>query len=1443
MSLRRLAGFVCALLLCWGVAAPAAAQTRSLRSVDDTIPAPLRPWVSWAMYDQPDLACPQVDGTDTKRVCVWPGSLTVEANAKGASFAMQVWLARDDDVVLPGDDTLWPQDVHADGGAAVIGQTDNHPRVHLAAGAHRLTGTFQWTSVPQVLPTPASTGRIGLTVGGTRVEHPRLDADGRLWLQGGAGLDARDEADSIHASIYRRVEDGSPLKVTTQLELNVSGKAREIDLGHVLLAHSRPTSVESPLPVKITPDGGVSVYGRPGTHRVTIAALLTQKTDTITAPAPGPDFYDPQEVWVWIPDETLRSVELSGLQAVDPARTSLPKAWHGHTTFLAKPNASLKLAVSRRGVTPSPNTIGLRRQMWLDLDGDGYTIRDHLTGTLDRGWRLDYAGPAELGHVLDQANKQDVLITKNPTTKHSGVELRHANLDVTADLRREAASATLPAVGWDHDVQNLSAVLNLPPGWTLLATSGVDQVDGTWVDSWTLWDFFFVLMVALSIGKLLGWRWTPLAIVALVLSHGHADAPMWVWLHLVAALALLRALPDGWWRKGVYLYRLVALLVLFGLLAPFAYDQIRAGLHPQVSPDAFRTRTAHNTSLPTPVAYERAMAPAPMKDEVAANAAVRQQAKAWKKKQDKAVGMLTRPSSLSYASSDLDLQQVDPKAVVQTGPGLPNWSWNSWQLRWSGPVHKEHQMHLWLVSPLVNRLLAFLRVALLIILSLLVLDRRHMRWNKDDDDDTPARGGTFWSHLTQAGVAMLAAGFVLGASSHAFAQTAPEATPPSPSPQVLQTLKQRLVAAHKCDGVCVVVSRADITANGSTLRMRAEVHAQKDAGWYLPGPAADLQIESVRLDGAATDQLRREASGLTAVHVPAGRHIVDFEGRLANRNVVTVQFDATTRPKLVSFSSDDWSVDGISPTGVPDNSLQLTRTESAASPGADGPQQAAELPPWYQVHRLVGLGLPWKVRTTVTRQDATRPQLVKLPLLAGEKVVTDGLRVEDNQVLVDFPRGQSTVTYTSHLPITKHLVLTAAHDQPWSETWTVECSRIWRCAFSKLPPTKLVGEDQVFRPTWKPWPGETLSIDVRRPAGAEGQSSTVESVDYDVTPGQRLLEATLTLQINASQGGWQNLTLPAGAELQKVTIDNAERSLRLDKRKLAVPIRPGEHTYVVTWQQPWQRSWVERVPQVDLGGPAANVAVRVHRGYDRWLLRVTGPAWGPAILFWGHLVILLIIAVLLSQLRGLPLKLHEWMLLVIGMSQLPFLALIPVAAWFVVVELRRNNPPKDWWRFDLAQLGVIALTIAAAITLFAAVHTNLLVHIDMQVQGAQSSNHLLRWYVDRSGAKLPTPAIVSAPVLVWRVLMLLWAFWLVSRLLKWVPWGWRAFATGGLWRRRNHADAKVDAPPQTNGTVDPIDEADGDVSTESAPKSDDSQADDSQADDSQADDSQADDEE
>ena len=82
----------------------------------------------------------------------------------------------------------------------------------------------------------------------------------------------------------------------------------------------------------------------------------------------------------------------------------------------------------------------------------------------------------------------------------------------------------------------------------------------------------------------------------------------------------------------------------------------------------------------------------------------------------------------------------------------------------------------------------------------------------------------------------------------------------------------------------------------------------------------------------------------------------------------------------------------------------------------------------------------------------------------------------------------------------------------------------------------------------------------------------------------------------------------------------------------------------------------------------------------------------------------------------------------------------------------------------------------------------------MFIIGNNSYRTYLQWFQPRVGGELPEPYIVSISVWYYRLLMLFWALWLASTLLRWLKWGWQQFSHGGSWKRWWHRKASARTP-------------------------------------------------
>jgi hypothetical protein len=324
----------------------------------------------------------------------------------------------------------------------------------------------------------------------------------------------------------------------------------------------------------------------------------------------------------------------------------------------------------------------------------------------------------------------------------------------------------------------------------------------------------------------------------------------------------------------------------------------------------------------------------------------------------------------------------------------------------------------------------------------------------------------------------------------------------------------------------------------------------------------------------------------------------------------------------------------------------------------------------------------------------------------------------------------------------------------------------------------------VHVPEWHPWPGEQVVLDITRPDGVAGQSLTIDKASYEVRPGLRATDATLTLTVRASRGLQHTITLPEGATLEAGILNGAAQPIRQDGRKVTVPITPGVQTVRLAWRQPLAVGLFFRAPDVDLGASAVNVTTTITGQSDRWILLLGGPRVGPVVLFWSMLLVLVVVAAALARVRWTPIKAWQWALLAVGLSQVPAAAGAIVVTWLIALGWRkekvviRGGPIA----FDLRQIALVVWTIVALVILVVAVQQGLLGAPDMQIEGNGASSGALAWYTDRSASTLASPWVISAPILVYRAAMLLWALWVALAVLKWLRWGWQAFTTGGAWK-------------------------------------------------------------
>lgn len=1376
------------------------------------VPPTLSDWTGWVQHQQEFRACPLMLGETGESaeafLCAWPGNLQIDADANGARFA-QTWTVHATSAVpLPGDDQHWPLAVEVDGQAMPVvnhPETDN-PVLWLKPGTHRVIGVLRWKERPASIALDAAVALVTLNVDGKPVFPIQRDASA-LWL-GRAEVSVR-EADSLDVQVFRLLHDVIPQRLVTVVRLKVSGKGREETLSQVLPADFVPVALSGGLTARYEADGSLHVQVRPGTHELVLTARATRPLAALTIPAarsPWPK----QEVWSYQPMPSLRVTDVSGAAQIDPNLAEVPTDWRNMPAFEMTVDSRLDVNQRSRGLSAQDqNRLSLNRELWLDYAGGGWTGKDQISGSLLRDWRLDLKPPYQLRRADE--NGFALLVTAGAERNWTGVEVRERNLQLSASTRLSVVSGALPLTGWQHPFESVSTLLHLPPAYELIAAPGADRAPESWLDRWNLLDVFIAALIGFLCALTFGRLAALIPVAYLLLAWHLPGAPK---LSLLAAVGLALATAElvrnqrlaRWLKRASQL----AALVLVVMALPFVADQIRQALYPQLEAageyvyaadyapgksaamgSLEQEREKSDGSLPEEVVFDEALpvaAEAPPPPASAASASDAPQTldsvqvtgtridggdKAAPRRENvAAVASLPEPKPKL-------LKRYASNTIVQAGAGEPGWQWRDYRIEVAGPVLPTQTVRLLLSPPWLTRLA---RLAIVALLALTLL--RLMKMGFGLRLPLPGRLGSVLL------LSLMATGAVLAAAvpDAALARPSMDSAAETPSQSLLDELGRRLRELPDCTPSCGRIASAEVHAEGNRLTAVLVLHAAEPIALPLPGNESLLGLTDVTLDGLAVNALVRGDDGSQWIALARGVHRAEIQWRMAAADAISLRFSEP--PAHVQFQGEGWTASGIDDGTLATGSLDLTRTLAAGAGDRAGVAQS--FPPYVIVTRELRFDLDWTIHTAVQRiAPSTSAFSVTVPLLADEHVLGTGFQIENGALTAAFGEHQEWVQWESRLDAVDALQITAPDQINRSEIWRLDVSPTWNVQPQGVPGVHPDSGMYQFHPL----PGEVLTMAVTRPQAVTGSTLAIDQATLSSMIGKRSSEQVLNVVLRATQGGQHVLDLPETAEVMAVEINGQLVNVRPLQGYLSLPVTPGMNRIQIRWRDAQGAGLRVSTPTVGLNAAASNLRLNMSLPEERWLIATSGPRLGPAVLYWGELLVMLLLAAGLSRSGRTPLKLRDWMLLGIGFSTVSWWALLWFVAWLFALDARARLATTDLrWRFNLLQIGLVALSLVAGMALFQAISSGLLGSPDLHVTGFGSSAHDLHWFDDQSASALPTATAISLPMWLYRALMLAWAFWLAWALIRWLRWALQCFVQGGAWQPWRPARPVLSAP-------------------------------------------------
>jgi hypothetical protein len=618
-----------------------------------------------------------------------------------------------------------------------------------------------------------------------------------------------------------------------------------------------------------------------------------------------------------------------------------------------------------------------------------------------------------------------------------------------------------------------------------------------------------------------------------------------------------------------------------------------------------------------------------------------------------------------------------------------------------------------------------------------------------------------------------------------------------PEQTMLDALRERLLETSDAFPTAADIPSVSLSLNERKITIDAEIHTAAKTAVPLPGRLPTWAPVSVIVNDKPEAALRRE-DGYLWIVLPEGVHRVRIEGMLSN--VTEWEWTFLLKPRQVRIDAPSWTFSGVKPGGIPEQQVFFVRKEKAGAGEASYDRQ--DLQTIAVIDRNLELGLIWQVRSTVTRlSPAGKAIALRVPLLPGENVISSNAVVREGFIEVRLGAQEESFSWESGMAPANNLKLTTRNEDSWVERWHLVVSPVWNVAISSLLPTFEGGRPELV-PVWQPWPGEAVDLAISRPEALAGATVTVNRAIHQISLGERQRTSKLDLSLRCSLGEDFLIDLPAEAEITALSLGGKLIPVRKDGTRVVIPLRPGEQSVSLNWKTNAPLHFTARSETVKLPVESANATTILNVPDNRWTLWADGPRRGPAVRFWVVLACSVIAAIVLGCIGMSPLRVVEWVLLVIGLTQVPLVAALIVVGWLFLLAWRGSEPFQRLGAgsYNVLQILIAGVTVVAIGVLIFAVGAGLLGNPEMFITGNGSARNALRWYQARSDALLPSVGCITVSIWWYRLLMLAWALWLAAALIRWLTWGWKSFSRGGLFRSGQNAPA---TPPPLSQIASP----------------------------------------
>lgn len=443
------------------------------------LPKPLTEWVDWILEEHPEVQCIDHD----QHNCTWQGSLQMHLAVDEMQFTQMGQLDADGWVQLPGDSTLWPINIQVNNQHLPVLERDGVPKVYVQAGAFVITGTISWNTIPYQLQVPPQSGVIQI-LQDQQWRTTTAEQNGIVILSAKT-TDPNSQPPVVQVS--RLWTDANPPTLLTQLSIQNIGTLQQVSLGNIVNDQMPLIEIATQLPYWFDKEE-LWISVPTGTHQLSLLNTTAIQVTELNIPEPS-NIWPEVEYWAIEHAPDLRQVRVQGLTPVSFEQTHLPEEW-AHMAVYRKTSANGPTIeeIHRADPTPPRNTLELTRTVWPNLHSNGFWLKDHISGKLQRP-QVIQSNDKNIVQLKQQGQIQTIF-EKND---EQHISLKHRDVNVVTHAQTN--NSTLSIHDWAVDFDAVTIRLQMPQEWKVLYWNG-------WI--WTPYTILILTNLLFALG--VGWR-------------------------------------------------------------------------------------------------------------------------------------------------------------------------------------------------------------------------------------------------------------------------------------------------------------------------------------------------------------------------------------------------------------------------------------------------------------------------------------------------------------------------------------------------------------------------------------------------------------------------------------------------------------------------------------------------------------------------------------------------------------------------------------------------------------------------------------------------------------------------------------------------------------------------------------------------------------------------